>query len=269
MNFSISKTILSVACAAISVSALAGTADIKASNNQAGIQFISTDVNYKETGNGTVGAAGVTMDTENGRVPGVALSASAMKDLWLGNDYIEAEYSRNSGHTNYVGAAQGGVFGSARQSDGATIIDYHLRYGKGFIMGAGLMLTPYGEIGHHNWDRNVNLGETYTNYYYGIGVLGQYSPVEKLVLSANGLIGRTAKSNIDVTGFGSARLGNSNLYRIGVSADYALTQNIHANAGVDYTSFDYSASAIQPGAWAEPDSTSRYTTVKVGLGYTF
>jgi hypothetical protein len=60
------KTLLTLACALLSTTAFAGTADIKASNNQIGVQYISTHVDYTETGNGTLGAAGATLDTESG-----------------------------------------------------------------------------------------------------------------------------------------------------------------------------------------------------------
>ena len=268
------KTLLALACAVLSTTAFAGTADIKASNNQIGVQYISTHVDYTETGNGTLGAAGATLDTETGSVPGFALSTSTMQDLWLGNDYIQAEYSRNSGHTNYVGSLLGGTYGSVVQENGATLTDYHLRYGKGYVINDQFMVTPYGEIGRHKWDRDVNNGETYTHNYYGIGLLGQYSPVSKLVVSGNVLLGHTFGANIDVTTIGpvpgfSASLGTSALYRVGAAADYAFTKEIHGNVGVDYTSFDYGASAVQPSGYGEPDSTTRYTTVKVGIGYAF
>jgi hypothetical protein len=88
------------------------------------------------------------------------------------------------------------------------------------------------------------------------------------VLSANAMIGTTVGSNIDVVGVFSGPLGNSALYRAGVSADYALVQNLHGNVGVDHTSFDYGISAVY-GGYFEPDSTTNYTTVRIGLGYAF
>lgn len=284
-NFNeLNKTILAIACAVLSTTAFAGTADIKASNNQVGVQYISTHVDYTETGNGAVGAAGVTLDTETGSVPGYVLSASVMKDLWLGNDYMQAEYSHNSGSTNYVGSYQGGTYGSVVATSGAVFADYHFRYGKGFVINDKFMATPYVEIGHHRWDRNVGNGapggylEIYTHAYYGVGLLGQYSPMSNLVLSVKSLIGHTFGAEINIPSFGaygvptSASLGNSTLYRIGAAADYAFTKQVHGNMGVDYTAFDYGASAWQSGtggSWAEPDSSTKYTTVKVGIGYAF
>jgi opacity protein-like surface antigen len=137
------------------------------------------------------------------------------------------------------------------------------------------MLTSYAELGHHEWDRGVNLGELYTHNYYGIGALGQYSPSSGLVLSAIAMLGSTFGSNIVVNGVSgfSGALGNSHLYRIGVGADYAFEQNLHGNVGVDYTGFNYGISALYScGAgcfqW-EPDSKTNYTTVRVGLGFPF
>jgi opacity protein-like surface antigen len=260
-------------------SAIADTSDIKTSNNQVGFQLISTNVDYTETGNGILGSQTGTLDTERGPVPGSAVSISAMKDLWLGNDYIEAEYDHSSGYTEYVGGLLGPSptpYGSVVSTSGATLTNYSARYGAGYMVRDSFMLTPYAEFGHHEWDRGVNLGELYTHNYYGIGALGQYSPASGLVLSANA----TFASYITVNptpgpgggGF-SGSLGNSVLYRIGAGADYAFAQNLHGTIGVDYTSFSYGISAVYPVgggyvAW-EPDSKTNYTTVRIGLGYGF
>ena len=264
--------ISALVCLALSATAYADTSDIKTSNNQLGFQFISTNVDYTETYNG------ITLDTETGGVPGNAISISLMKDLWFGNDYIEAEYDYSSGNTKYVGGYIGPPatpYGSVTGTSGATLTDYSARYGIGQIINYtddesadDLMLTYFAELGHHEWDRGVNLGETYTHNHFGIGVLCQYSPASRLVLSANAMIGITFGSNIDVVGFFSGALGNSTLYRAGVSADYAFVQNLHGNVGVEYTSFDYGISAVY-GGYLEPDSTTNYTTVRVGLGYAF
>ena len=254
--------------------AFADTSDIKASNNQLVFGIMSTNVDYTETGDGISAPSG-TLDTEKGRVPGYSLSISTMQDLWLGNDYIEAEYDHASGNTEYVGGLVGPPptpYGSVVGTSGATMTNYSGRYGEGFIVNDLLMLTPYVEFAHHEWDRGVNWGELYTGNYSGIGVLGQYSPVSRLVLSANALFGRTFGNNIDITGAFSGALGDSNLYRAGAAADYAFTNNFHLNVGVDYTSFSYGISDFYPyGAQFvfEPDSKTIYTTVRIGLGYGF
>lgn len=255
--------------------ASAGVSDIKSANNQLGIQLISTNVDYTETGNGILGSMTGTLDTEAGHVPGIGLSLSVMRDIWLGNDYFEAEHDVSRGHTNYVGGFQNPPtpYGSVTGTSSAKLINFSARYGKGFVVNDQFMLTPYAELGRHQWDRGVNLGETYVHGYYGIGLLAQYSPASKLVLSANALAGNTFGSNIVVNGAFSGPLGNSVLTRIGVAADYALARNIHANIGVDYTSFSYGISNLYPAGsnlftW-EPDSKTNYTTLRIGLGYAF
>ena len=256
--------------------ALAGSADIHASNNQVTVQIISTRVNYAETGNGFLGTPNELLDVETGPVPGIAFSLSAMNGPE--NFYYQAGYDRSSGHTHYTGSFIGGTFGTVTGLSSATISNYDARLGRGFALRGPYMLTPYFELGGHEWNRGVNFGETYMHSYYGLGLLGQYSPQNGLVLSANALLGRTFGSYIMVnagpglSGF-SGSLGNSSLFRIGIAADYALTKALHGNIAVDYTGFRYGMSApYQIGggfvAW-EPDSWTRYITYRVGLGASF
>jgi hypothetical protein len=118
-------TLAAIAIAGFSVmsTAFAGTFDIKAANNQLGLQLVSTNVDYTETGDGILVPAG-TLDTEKGSVPGYVLSISTMQDLWLGNDYIEAEYDYASGNTEYVGGLLGPPptpYGSVAGISGATL----------------------------------------------------------------------------------------------------------------------------------------------------
>jgi hypothetical protein len=139
------------------------------------------------------------------------------------------------------------------------------------------MITPYVELGSHKWERGVNYGETYSNTYYGIGLLGQYLLMDKFVISADAMYGHTMQSAISVTsgpgliGF-SGDLGNSDIYKVGVSLDWALVPRLHVTAGADYTAFNYGISANYPSgnlvAW-EPDSKTNYTTLRLGLGWGF
>lgn len=267
------STVMGLAIGSLSLSAQAGTQDILSANNQAGIQLTMQHMDYSET------YQGVLLDTENGNVPGIDLSVSVMKDLWLGNDYLQAEYAYSSGKTDYVGSYQGGSYGSLVAKSGAEINDFSIRYGKGYVASQTVMLTPYGEFGYHQWDRNVGDGipggymEHYSHKYLAFGILGQYSPVARLVLTGNVMAGRTLRPAITVDlpapqGF-SAGLGNSAIYKASIAADYAFTKTVHGNAGIDYTTWQYGASAIQPSGYLEPDSKTYITTFKVGVGYAF
>jgi hypothetical protein len=275
------KIALAIGCLVFSTTAFAGTSDIKASNNQISIQTISTNVDYTET------YGGATLDTETGDVPGYAVSISTMTGD--NNQYLEAEYEHTNGTTNYVGGLIGppaSPYGSVIGTDGATMTNYSGRFGRGIVIDNTerdsdlmFMLTPYAELGHHKWDRAINYGEVYTNDYFALGVLEQISSANsKLVISANAMLGSTFRSKIVVnsgaglTGFSGA-LGNSTLYKIGLSADYPFSEHFHGNVGVDYTSFNYGMSGGVPvGAGLvalEPSSGTIYTTIKLGLGFSF
>ncbi|OIR01089.1 hypothetical protein GALL_168870 [mine drainage metagenome] len=280
----LNKIVSSMCLMLFSANIFAGASDIKSSNNQIGLQSISTNVDYTETGNGTLGTATGTLDTEKGDVPGYAIFISTMTGD--DNQYFEAGYDHSKGQTNYIGSLMGGTFGSVASSSSAALINYNVRYGKGFLIDSvgsepvvPLMLTPYVELGRHQWDRGVNYGETYTNDYFAIGTLWQFSPViGQLVVTANAMFGTTFRSNISVNsgpglnGFSGA-LGSSSIYKLGISADYAFTKHLHGNAGFDYTSFSYGMSAVYPVgggivAW-EPDSKTNYSVFKIGIGYAF
>lgn len=97
------------------------------------------------------------------------------------------------------------------------------------------------------------------------------------MLSAYGLVGGTFGSNlivqqipggfpIPVQNFG---LGDSVIFLAGASADYAITKQWHANAGVDFSHFKYGQSAVGAGGFFEPESRTNNVTVKAGFGYSF
>jgi hypothetical protein len=263
--------------AALCTTAFAGTDDIKASNNQLEVQAISTKVDYKETNDGRLGSRAGKFYTETGNVPGFALSFSMMNDVLLDNDYLQFQYSKNDGHIRSKGVLRpGGSFGSAVGQPGETISDYSLRWGKGFAVDGAFMITPYGELGHHERQSSYGVtSTTYTHSWYGAGALVQYSPISRLVFGANALVGRTFAADVDLSGprgF-SGSLGDSNLYKAGLSTDYAFTKNFHGNVGVDYTSFKYGDSATHRtsngGLSWMPDSQTNDTTLKIGVGYAF
>lgn len=264
------------ATAALCTTAFAGTDDIKTSNNQFEVQAISTRINDKETNDGRGGSLVGKYYTESGKIPGFALSFSMMNNVFLDNDYLQFQYSKSDGQTDYKGVLKPTrTYGTLVGQLGSTISDYSLRWGKGFALDGAVMITPYGELGHHEQQRQFTFGSTFTHSWYGAGTLVQYSPFSRLVFTANALLGRTFASNYDENGpsGSSASLGNSNLYKAGLSTDYAFTKNFHGNVGIDYTSFKYGSSATHRNAsgtltWM-PESQNDDTTLKIGIGYAF
>jgi hypothetical protein len=250
--------------------------DIIASNNQISVDFVSRAFAYKETNDASripSLPSGAPLDSETGWVPGVGVSASVMKNLIVSNLYLSLEWQHLDGKTDYKGSYQScvtpGCYGTVTGKSGAVVNDLDGRIGKGFELGRSAMLTPYFGIGYHDWVRNPGYKEDYSNGYAGAGLLLQWSPINRLVLSANGFVGTTFGSNIDVTGAFSGALGDSAIYKAGFLADYAVTQHVHLNTGVEWQSFKYGESAIYGGGMFEPSDHQDYLTVKAGVGYAF
>jgi hypothetical protein len=247
------------------------------SNNQISVDFVAPHLDYAEYGDGRLGTQTGILDTEKGWVPGVGGKLSVMNNWIFQNFYFAAEGSYAKGKTDYVGSVIGGVFGSVVTKDPAVFKDADFRLGKGFQLSPNAMFTPYFEYGWHQWVRTVNAGETYTNQYAGVGGLLQISPGPKWVFSANGFVGSTIDPHIFIAANPGSNLaihtslGTSVTYKVGLAADYAITRNLHVNAGVDFAHFNYGASPSVADPFAgfiwEPMSKSFVTTAKVGLGY--
>ncbi|HEX8980853.1 MAG TPA: hypothetical protein VF811_14185 [Parasulfuritortus sp.] len=258
-----------------SAGASAGMSDIVAADNQVGIQVTDMNLDYTETGDGVHTAVAGTLDTEKGDVYGFNLTYSSLANWFLGNDYLALQYGQNHGNTDYVGqplTSTVNTYGSKVQTDTAKTIDYSLRYGKGFVLGGKAMAIPYLEVGSHEWDRGLgSYDETYKHSYYGVGAMLQFSPANKLVLTLDGLVGRTHGAHLDAANglLYSGDLGSDSLTRFGVSADYAFTKRIHGMVGFDYTDYKYGVSQPNWLGLLEPDSETKKTMYRVGIGYAF
>ncbi len=243
---------------------------IKQSNNQISAQFVATNFDYEESMFRSL------LDVEKNWVPGAGGSFSLMRDWYVENLYLSARFFWENGKTDYVGAYWGRPFGSLVTTSGATVYDYDLRLGKGFIVQPSFMATPFVGIGYHEWVRQVNAGENYSNGYAGVGVLAQWSFMSRLVLSIDGLVGRTINPQVEVATIPGAivgstlALGSSWAGKVGVSCDYAITRSLHVNAGMEWDSYNYGRSNADPtGTYLEPFSNTSNVTVKLGVGYAF
>jgi len=243
---------------------------ITASNNQISVDFATEHVDYLETFGGP-------LDSEKGWVPGVSVTGSAMRN-WFGlcNVYFFGRGTFLNGTTHYW--ASGGPVTS--NTDGARISEEDFRLGKGFDLANNVMLTPYLGGGARQWGRNLSgpsgYHEDYRHAYLGGGLLLQYSPVHRLVLSTSALVGRTFNSEMEASQNGgfpippwTFPLGHRAIFMTESSADYAITPSVHANVGVQYTSFKYGQSPVNPFGFLEPDSRSHNVTVRAGLGWAF
>ena len=249
--------------------------DIIRSNSQISVDVVGTNLNYLERD-----LLGVPLDSEKGWIPGVQVTGS-----WMGclgaftNIYVMARGTYVDGHTDYW--AGGGPVTS--NVDGARIWNGDFRLGKGFDVAGNWMLTPYIGGGLQQWDRDLSNSkgpsgyhEAYKHDYVGVGLLVQVAAAPGLVISGNGLVGSTFDPRMTGTPNGgfpfppwTFGLGTSVIYMAGLQADYAITQNLHANVGADFTHYDYGRSAVNPFGFLEPASRSSIWTIKAGLGWAF
>jgi hypothetical protein len=267
---------------------------ITLANTQISVDYAGTHKNYAEYNpsdpNYTDPAlpVGAVIDTEKGWVNGVSVTGSAMFNLGsICNVYVFARGSYFNGKTDYWQP-----LGRLGGQSNAKIGEGDFRVGKGFDLAPNFMLTPYLGGGVRSWDRDLCQGgacfgfgfhENYSHGYAGAGLMLQWAATRQLVLTGSGLVGSTLESQIKGGPLGNgnptivnfqAGLGNSVIYKLEASADYAFTQNFHGNVGVEYTNFKYGASQpfvsdILGGTAIEPNSRTETVTVRAGLGWAF
>lgn len=244
-------------------------------NTQVGLSIVGQRVDYNETT-----PIDPRFSNEAGWLHGLQFGLSAMGPAGpVNNVYFMGAFTWLHGQTDY-GASRGPV---RSDRSGADIRALDLRFGKGFDIATDWMVTPYLGMGYRGWNRSLSnrfgpfgYDELYEHTYIGGGMLLQWAATERLVLSASGLIGTTSAPTMKVSYNGgfpvdpwTYALGSSSIYMAGLSADYAITDKWHMNAGIDYLSFRYGASAVSPDGTYEPDSRTSNWTVKAGFGYSF
>ncbi|MGM4892769.1 hypothetical protein [Tardiphaga sp. 839_C3_N1_4] len=242
-------------------------------NTQVGLGVVGHRVDYNETT-----SQAPRFSSEKGWLPGLQLGVSAMAPIGaVTNIYFMGVFTWIAGKTEY-GASGGPV---TKDFSGADIRNLDLRFGKGFDVAADWMITPYLGAGYRGWERNLGNGnspsgyrELYEHGYAGGGLLVQWAASDRIVLSASGLIGTTLAPKMTTSFNGGVPinpltydLGSSTMYMAGLSADYAITREWHANVGIDFLNFRYGASAVAFDGSLEPDSRTSNWTIKAGFGY--
>jgi hypothetical protein len=210
-------------------------------------------------------------DYESGGLNGGGLGLSWMSnDLW----YFHGEWSGVEGQVNYTGFDQGG--NPVNATSRATVQDYDLKFGKGFSAGQDWMFTPYISFGGRYWVRELGLGtpydyvESYKHYYWALGGMVQYSPLERVVITGDGAVGRTFSPTINSPQFqlNNTPLGSGPVIKLALDADYRVVGALHVFTGVDYMYFNYGQSGIQVGNGfevLEPFSHTEVYTVTMGI----
>jgi hypothetical protein len=228
------------------------------------------DLGYVET------ASGSTLDSEKGWLPtiGLGLGLLAYPNAVIPNLYLHLEGRASVGSTAYNGALcdQFGFCTPYQSTTDDRIFTGSAQLGRAFAAGSTAMLTPYSEIGYRYWSRNLGgvggYGEVYQNWNAMAGLLVQYAPRSRWVLSLSGAAGATFSASMRTFGE-TFPLGNRLIWRTAGKAGYFLTERTDVTATVEYESFGYRASPVDANGYYEPDSTTHQTTLLLGVGYHF
>lgn len=246
-------------------------------NNEMGLAATGTLMNYQER-------LPSPSDIESGWMPGFAAKYSLMGDYFpsLPNLYFAVNYQFSSGDIAYHGALQDGT--PLEGTDSAVTNRVVARLGMGLPLAQSWMLTPYLAGGYQNWDRNLQGPHGYTEKYsaglVGAGLMLQYAPTRRLVLSANAqgfaVIGggMTPSGSLLQDNLGTAGFGTSGEERVSLDADYRLNGSWHVYGGLDFTHFNYTGGPLNSplaqllGA-AEPPSSTNLFGMQLGVAYGF
>ena len=248
----------------------AGNADIFKADNALSLDFGASYLNYAET------QSGMTLDTEKGWLPtahiGVGMMASERSPI--ANLYLHIDSQMSLGTTAYNGALCD-QFGNCTpyQSDTYNhFFDSAIQLGRGFPLGNEVIVTPFAEIGYRYWARHAGgigaYAEDYWNWDGLGGLLAQYSPADRWVLSLEGGAGKTFGADMETSGK-KFKLGSELIWRTKAEVGYRLTDHLELTSTAAYESIGFAASAVDTNGYYEPDSTTHQTTLMLGVAYHF
>ncbi len=239
--------------------AYAGSSSIIRANNMVGVGYLYTSQYYAEHMNN------IPSDSESGHAGGVKLFASVMRNLGpISNMYGYADYYRGAGAGNYTYPGFTGF------SSGFVLNGYSLRGGKGFEIANDVMATPYINYGYREWSRNIGYQELFEYNDMGIGVLGEYTPINRFVLKGRIQMDEMLSDELHVYNLNGANdipitLGKKPVYTFSVGANYLLVHDISIFGNLSYmrTSFGQSSNG------AGPNSDTADLNLNIGIGYNF
>jgi len=252
--------------------AFAETADIRNSDNSLSVDFGASYLDYAEK------QGGVTLDSEKGWQPtvgvGVGILAEDRAAPVLRNLYLRLNGRASAGTTKYDGAMCD-QFGNCTSDQGSTddrIYSLGLQMGRAITLSQTAMLTPFAELGYRHWNRDGlgagSYSETYGNWDAMGGLMFQYSPVHRWVLSLSGAGGTTFGASM-TTGGESFSLGDAAIWRGQGKVGYLVSDRLELTTTAEYQGFSYRASPVDAAGYYEPDSTTNQTTLLVGFAYHF
>lgn len=247
----------------------AENAAINSVNNQVGIAFAETLMNYQEHINPG------PSDTESGWMPGLHFHVRGTSQRLYGS----VNFSYNTGDINYYGALQDGT--PYNGTDSATTMRLLGKAGYMFPIASNIVLTPYIAGGWQHWNRHLLGSSGYTENYsaslVGLGAKLQYAYDPRLVLSLNVnalaiLMGGMSPSGLATVEGNNAQFKPSGEEDISIGADYAVFNDIHLFGNIDFTHFNYTGGSLQasyPEYAFEPSSSTNMFGLNLGVAYSF
>ena len=264
--------IASVSGIASAANANSVNGSILSADNNISAAFNDTNMNYQEN------ITKMPADSETGFMPGFTLGTSFLGSVYgVSNLYADIHYTRDSGAIAYKGSLNtGAVYDTTDNSTTNRVVG---RVGVAFPVASNVVLTPYVAGGYQEWNRNLTgqygYSENYSSGLVGVGGLAQYSPMNRVVLTANANIeaivgGGMTPSNVPLYGntLGTASFQTSGEENLGVSANYEFAPSWSVFAGLKYTHFTYTGGALLHGA-VEPSSATNLFGVDTGIAYNF
>ncbi len=253
--------------------AFADTMDIRKSDNSFSVDVGASYLDYAEKRP----AGGSTLDSEKGWLPTVGLGVGFLSDEGasplLRNLYGRLEGRASAGSTDYDGALQDGTPATGTTDD--RVYSFAAQMGRAFPLGQDLLLTPFVEVGYRHWNRDMlgvhGYSETYTNWDAMGGLLAQYSPEHRWVLSASAAGGTTFSPQMS-NYIGDFSLGDDAVWRVRGKIGYLVTDKLELTGTAEYQDFSYGISPpVIRGriGYYEPDSTTHQTTLLAGVSYHF
>jgi hypothetical protein len=163
-----------------------------------------------------------------------------------------------------------------------------VRFGYFFLPQDKFALTPYAVLGYQYWQLDTggvyfkgNIKNGYTRFYqngfYGIGLLTQLAVNPRLVLNADLQIGKTInpwtrynapeiKAHHKNIIYQSAFTNPQIYYQVGAGLDYAVNNQFHANAGVQYNHQQVASAYSNPSNLVQPHLSIAQWNYHVGAG---
>jgi len=230
-----------------------------------------SNLNYKES-------VSPIPDSDTGNLANLA---GGFSFLTHSNLYLAADGSAAFGRGHYNGALYDpatNIYDIPTQtSTNELILNVDGKIGQGIPVGQSVMFIPYGDLGFRYWKRDLadDQGEDYRNFAGLGGLMFQWVPLDRVLLSLYGAAGSTFGSSVRTSG-PKLDLGSAITERVGAKIGFDLTHQWEIFTTVDYDHFHYvqsqpSYEVINNSLYSvtEPSSRTEDTVFRIGLGYHF